>query len=89
MRIGLIHAVVAAPCATGRRIIQLEPGLEQLKKCFAWIFFLTCVLNLCVMVGMQLYLNTYVSMIATIQVAGDRQVLSQVMARLAACTPSP
>ncbi len=58
--------------------MQLEPGLEQLKKCFAWIFFLTCVLNLCVMVGMRLYLNDYVDMLTTLQVAGERQVLSQV-----------
>ena len=69
-------------CACGRRIMQIEPGLEQLKRCFAWIFFLTCVLNVAVMIGMRVYISTYTSMLAAVEAAGDRQVLAQVCVTL-------
>ncbi len=59
--------------------MQIEPGLEQLKRCFAWIFFLTCVLNVGVLIGMRVSVSTYVSMLNAIELAGDRQVYAQVM----------
>jgi hypothetical protein len=72
--------------------MQIEPGLEQLKRCFAWIFFLTCILNACVMFGMRMFISDYLSMLSAIEVAGNRQVLAQVRgphARPPSAAPPP
>ena len=68
--------------------MQIEPGLEQLKRCFAWIFLLTCVLNVAVMIGMRVSVEAFGDMLGAIELAGERQVLVQVSALLR-LTPWP
>ena len=65
-----------APC--NRKLNHLDPGLEQLRRFFGWIFLGTALLNIVVMVVVRQHLATYAELIKELGLSGQRQVLSEV-----------
>ena len=61
-----------------RKQLQLDGGLEQLRRFFAWIFLITGTLNLIVMIVMRSMLSNYGGLLSDMQLFGQRQVLIQV-----------
>jgi hypothetical protein len=60
-----------------RKQQQLDPGLNQLRRCFAWIFLFTGAVNIIVMVVMRAMLSDYLGLLSDMKDAGQRQVLAQ------------
>ncbi len=76
--------VVVTPTAASdvlcahRKQSQLDSGLEQLRRFFAWIFLITGTLNLVVMIVMRSMLSDYIGLLEDAQMFGQRQLLVQV-----------
>lgn len=60
-----------------RKQQQLDPGLNQLRRCFAWIFLFTGAVNVIVMIVMRTMLADYLGLLSDMRDAGQRQVLVQ------------
>lgn len=58
--------------------MQLDPGLEQLRRCFAWIFLFTGATNIVIMIVVRMMLTEHTGLITDMQLSGQRQVLIQV-----------
>lgn len=72
------HVPVVLTYACCRKQLQLDAGLEQLRRFFAWIFLITGTLNLVVMIVMRSMLSNYGGLLSDMQLFGQRQVLLQV-----------
>ena len=61
---------------------MLGAGLGPLRRCFAWIFTFTGIVNVIVMIVMRLMVAKYVNLVEDLSSAGHRQMLSQVRTKL-------
>ena len=73
-----VRACVCICVYVCRKQLQLDPGLQQLKRFFAWIFLGSGAVSLIVMIVMRTLVFEHLGLLNDMQTAGQRQVLTQV-----------